>query len=122
MTDDALPVRNGVLWFALLGGPVAWTIHLLASYPLVPLACRLQTTLPLNLITAGTAALAAAAALTGALAWKRVRGVASREGREAPHRARFMAIVGAVLGTFFVYVILVEGLPPILQDPCVEGL
>lgn len=128
MTDAGLPTRDGTLWFALLGGPAAWTIHLLASYPLVLLACRLGTNLPLNLLTAATALLAAAAAAAGWRAWRKL-------GREGPPpagraidratlvgRARFMAVAGAILSVFFTYVILVEGLPPLLQDPCRRGL
>ena len=131
MTDAALPVRTGTLWFALLGGPAAWTIHLLASYPLVPLACSLQTTTPLNLVTAGTALLALAAGLTGWRAWRRLRSDRTAEGGtntadddilDARGRARFMAVAGSILAVFFTYVIVVEGLPPLLQDPCIDGL
>lgn len=124
MSRRAAPVRNGTLWFALLGGPLAWTAHLLTSYPLVPLACRLQTTLPLNLVTAATALLAASAAATGWLAWRRLpaSGGARDRVEDVGGRARFMAAAGAVLGVFFVYVIVVEGLPPLLQDPCIDGL
>jgi hypothetical protein len=50
------PVSNALLWFAFIGPPVFWTVHLLASYPLVSVACRLESTLPLNLITAAMAA------------------------------------------------------------------
>ena len=117
---DRVPVRTGALWFALLGGPLAWTAHLLASYPLVSLACRSGSTTHLNLITAATALLSAAAALTGWMAWRRLRVAEGAEGpdHETHRRAGFMAIAGAVLGTFFVYVIVVEGLPPVLMDPC----
>ena len=124
MTRRAAPVPNVMLWFALLGGPLAWTAHLLTSYPLVSLACRLQTTLPLNLITAATALLSAAAAATGWRAWRRLpaSGGARDRVEDAGGRARFMAAAGAVLGAFFVYVIVVEGLPPLLQDPCIGGV
>lgn len=130
MSEARLPVGNGVLWFALLGGPAAWTVHLLASYPLVPLACDLGTALPLHLLTLTTALASAAAAAAGGLAWRRLRReptpgagqAAEGDGDDATGRARFMAVAGGILATFFVYVILVEGLPPVLQDPCLQGL
>lgn len=105
-------VGDAALWFALLGGPAAWTAHLLSSYALVGLACRLQTTLPLHLVTGLTALVSAAAALTGWTAWRKA----------GDDRVRFMAGTGAALAAFFVYVILVEGLPPLLQPLCGEGL
>lgn len=120
--------RTGALWFALLGGPAAWTVHLLASYPLVPLACRLQTTLPLNLVTLCTALVSAAAAATGGVAWRRLRRVGAGDptvdrGGDIGGRALFMASAGAILGVFFLWVILVEGMPPILVgDPCIDGV
>jgi hypothetical protein len=116
------PAPRAALWFAFLGGPIAWSAHLLASYPMVSVACRMGTAAPLHAITAITAALAAASALAGLLAYRRVRdggqgGVGGGVG-DRYARARFMAIAGMVIGGFFTFVILVEGLPPALQDPC----
>jgi hypothetical protein len=120
-TRDEPPAPRAALWFAFLGGPVAWSAHLLASYPMVSVACAMGTSAPLHAITAITAALAAAAALTGFLAYRRVRrgGPAGAGDRYA--RARFMAIAGMVMAGFFTFVILVEGLPPALQDPCLRA-
>ncbi|HSH46317.1 MAG TPA: hypothetical protein VK966_10700 [Longimicrobiales bacterium] len=126
---DRPPVGRAALFFSLLGGPVAWTAHLLASYPLVPPSCEMGSTALLNVITAGTALLSAAAGAVGWWAYRRLKPVRDAE-REVPWPgddppfawARFMAVAGAVLGAFFAYVILVEGLPPILQDPCISDL
>lgn len=105
------------LWFALLGGPAAWTAHLLASYPLVPVACREGITWPLNVLTAATAAIALAAALTGWWAFRRAGGRAAFDSRPA-----FMALTGLLLSSLFTFAILLAGLPPILQDPCLNRL
>jgi hypothetical protein len=116
------PVSSAALWFALLGGPIAWSAHLLASYPLVSVACQIQTTAPLNLITAVTAAIAAAAGITGAVAYRRVRTSGPGGPGDTFARARFMALAGLMAGALFTFVILVEGLPPLLQDPCLRLL
>lgn len=116
------PASRGALWFAFLGGPIAWSAHLLASYPLVSVACRLQTTAPLHVVTVITATIATAAAATGWLAYRRVRtgGPAGPGDRFA--RARFMALGGLTLGALFTFVILVEGMPPVLHDPCLRDI
>lgn len=119
---------RAALWFTFLGGPLAWSAHLLTSFPLVPLACERGSTLHLNLVTAATLSVALAAAATGYLALRRLRsgarstpgpGAGDGEGsREAPRRALFMARVGLWTSLLFAFVIVVEGLPPILQNPC----
>jgi hypothetical protein len=116
------PISRAALWFAFLGGPIAWSAHLLSSYPLVSVACRMQTTMPLHAITVVTAAIAAGAAATGWIAHRRVRAGGPGGLGDAYGRARFMAIGGIVMGIFFTYVILIEGLPPILQDPCLRAI
>jgi len=125
-TPDAVrepPASRGALWFAFLGGPIAWSAHLLASYPLVSIACQLGSTTLLHAITAVTAAIAAAAALTGWLAYRRVRTGGPTAGpADRFARARFMAISGLALGILFTFVILVEGMPPMLHDPCLRHI
>jgi hypothetical protein len=105
---------RALLWFALFGGPVAWTAHLLSSYPLVPWACGTGSVLVLHGITAAMFLVAVGAAASGGLALRRYR-----VGDDlATHRARFMGRVGALLGILFALAILAEGLPPLLSDPC----
>ena len=107
-------MRRPVLWYAVLGGPLAWTAHLLSSYPLVPWACDAGSVLMLHAITAGAMAVALGAAVTGALALRRHP---AGEGVSAG-RARFMGRLGVLLGLLFAVAILAEGLPPLLSDPC----
>jgi hypothetical protein len=116
--------RLPVLWFALLGGPAAWTAHLLASYPLVLVSCRAGTTLILHSVTAATLIVAASASLAGWLEWRRLgEGAAPAGGEEAIRyrRARFMAVAGALLSGFFALVTLAEGVPVLFGDPCLRG-
>lgn len=135
MTVGPLPVvrpatRHDVplaaLWFALLGGPAAWTAHLLASYPLVPLACDTGSTAPLNILTVVTALIATAAAGTGWWAYRRARGAGAPDapgaGDASESRAGFMGLAGLLVALLFTFAIVIEGLPPLLVDPCIEGM
>jgi hypothetical protein len=116
------PKRMGLLWFALLGGPVAWSAHLLASYPLVPVACSVGTVTMLHAVTAATVLMAAASGMVGWRECRRLQGD-EPEGdlRIAHRRAYFMAVSGIWLGGFFAVVTLVEGLPVLFGDPCWRG-
>lgn len=116
------PVSRLALWFAFLGGPVAWTVRLLASYPLVSVACRMGTTAPLNLITAATAAVGIAAVFTGLIAYRRVRRGGAAGLGDAYARARFMALGGVLISSIFTYSILAEGMAVLLHDPCLRAL
>jgi hypothetical protein len=115
-------VPRALLWFAFLGGPVAWSARLLASYPLVSVACRMESTMPLNVVTAATAAVALAAAFTGWAAFRRVQTTAPDARTVAWNRARFMAIAGIMISALFTYAIIVEGVSALLHDPCLRSL
>jgi hypothetical protein len=116
------PVPRAALWFAFLGGPIAWSARLLSSYPMVPVACRLESTLPLNVITGLTALIASAAVVTGWVAYRRVRAGGPGGLGDAYARARFMAIAGVMISALFTYAILAEGLAPFLHDPCLRDI
>jgi hypothetical protein len=116
------PGRPALLWFALLGGPVAWSAHLLASYPLVRVACNANNEMILHSVTIVTVALAALAGFVGWREWHRLDREAESEAEALVlRRARFMALSGAVLGGFFAVVTIAEGLPVFFGDPCLRG-
>lgn len=116
------PVHPAALWFTFLGGPVAWTIRLLASYPLVPVACRLDTTAPLNLITGVTAIVGIAAAVTGWIAYRRLGDRGTDDPDPTLARVRFMALAGILISALFTYSILAEGMAVLLHDPCLRAI
>jgi hypothetical protein len=102
------------LWFAFLGAPIAWAIHLMAIYLLVPVACITGTTLALQVVNAGTLA---AAVLAGVVGWLHVRRPEG-DSERTRQRVRFMARAAIVFSVFFSLVIVAESLPSVLDDPC----
>lgn len=100
------------VWFAFLGGAVAWALRLGLAYPLVPLACHRDAMWPLYALSAVMAVLAGAAAWVG---WRRRDGgAASRTVR----RRRFLARAGMLLSLFFLAAIGVESATLATDDPC----
>lgn len=99
------PKRAAIVWFGVLGGGAAWLLHLLVSFWTVPFVCARDAEWILHAFTAGFAAIAGLA-VASALSARR-RGIG------------FPALSGILLSTFFLFLILFEGLPVLLQgDPC----
>ena len=104
---DAVSTRPS-LWFGLLAGPVAWTLHELLSYALVRFACANNTSLLLHVVTLGSLAIATAGAY-----------VALRAYGAAPHEeARFVAGAGVLVSALFIFTILMESIPNAVVSPC----
>lgn len=96
------------LGFGLLGGPVAWVAHIGASYLLLPIVCENRMEWFLHALTGVTAAVAAAALI---VAWRALRKTRGWHG--------FLALTGVLLAAFYLALIVIEGLPVLLQeDPC----
>jgi hypothetical protein len=106
------------VWFALLGGHVAWTLHLLVGYFLVSLSClpglrfRLFELngflLLIWLLTLATAVLACAATVTGWRDWR----------QEGTSWRGFVALTGMLLSGLFCATIVLQGVPLFFLAPC----
>ena len=107
------------LWFGILAGPLAWTVHLLLSYALLSLACSTGLGWILHAVTLLTAALTGWAGLVAHRAWQRHR-ADPRDGVRGPRSGwrRFMALAGVVMSALFFAAILLEGLPVAILSPC----
>lgn len=107
-----------LLWTGWLMGPLAWALHLMASYLLVPWVCSTGHYWSLHMVTLLTALLAAAGAL---IAWRQLRGAGRPAGHGKPYvrRVRFMAINGMIISGLSVLIILVEGLPTFILSACI---
>ncbi len=107
------------LWFTLLGGHAAWTLHLLLSYFLVSLAClpgpdfqlfgRGGYLLLIALLTVATTGLALGATIIGWHAWRR---------NGADNWPGFLAFVGMLLSGLFLATIIMQTAPLFFLDLC----
>jgi hypothetical protein len=120
-------------WFHLLGGPILWSAHFLASYASVEFACRARlpvldsTVFGLSVLSwsvlAFTLAATLAAVYVGRAAyrsWHRLK--KSRKTTEPDtwelESGRFMALSGMALSALFALTILLGGLPALVLGPC----
>lgn len=108
---DPIPIRNGALWFAALGSPIAWAVHLVVIYPLVPVACRAGGTLSIWIVSFACAAIAVA---SGAVAFRH----RNHRGGAEEERARFMARAGLAASVLFLAIIVAETVPVLFASPC----
>jgi hypothetical protein len=102
---------NVALWVVLLAGPLAWTMHELASYMLVKVACESGVGWLLH----GLTLLALALATAGFLIAARVQRYRFGTPRSTPD---VLATVGALGSVLFAFAIVMEGLPNTLVSPC----
>jgi len=129
-----------LLWFAVLGGAVAWSAHLLVGWGLEEIACSPASASPDVLgvsltvwIGAATAVLAAVTVAAGLLAYRfwRQAGAAPPDALVEPGagdpepeervrggRAGFMALFGLAADALFLLIIVYGGVSLLLLRPC----
>lgn len=115
MPGDVRTVSLGrllALWSGWAIGPIAWGIHLMASYLLVKPACDADRVWMLHGMTLATALMA----LTGVtISWQQGRVLAFA----SPARNTcLLAIGGMLISAYSVLIIVVEGLPNFIVSPC----
>jgi putative membrane protein len=123
-------LRSWVLWYGVLGGTVAWIAHLGASYAVVPWVCQTGGEWVLHALTVVMAVVAATATAAAAWTWRRahrpIRAVEGDdgEGTEVPvvpaQLQGFLGLFGAFLSGFFLVLIVVEGLPALIDGSTCE--
>lgn len=129
--SEAISEREGrgsfLLWFGVLGSPLAWAGHLVGNYSLEEwFACSPATedkgkilglsvdTVSLLLNTA-MAAIALASGLVAYSCWRKLR---NKTGDERVDRARWMAFAGIVECALFLGIILLGYLPTFTLGTC----
>jgi cytochrome c oxidase assembly factor CtaG len=102
---------------AFLGPAVAWAIHLVVIYPLVPVACTSGSRTSLVVVTVGLVAVALACGVYG---WLH-RGLGRHaDASVAERRAGFLARAAVPMSVVFVAATLAESAPIVTDDPCLE--
>ena len=127
-TDDAATPSLPALLAALLGAPVAWTLHLLVAYVLVALDCATSWAGGRVAVAALTVVTLGAAVASGVLArrlWVRAREVDrptddawdARMG-ERTARVSFLMVVGLANAVLFGIGIAYQAVPVLLVPVC----
>ena len=96
------------LWFSLLAGPTAWTLHELASYVLVKLECASGLGFVLHVATLGALALAGAGAYVAVGAYA----------TDSDAERKFLAGTSLLIDGLFTFAILMEWIPATVVSPC----
>ena len=118
------------LWFGVLGGPIAWTVHEVAAWLFVELSCveghdsllglSLTTVVVLSTVIPLAVAVLSWIVAVGAIRSLR-RVLAGRDPGETPRRlprARFMAQVGAWMAGLSILMILYDAAAVATFPPC----
>jgi hypothetical protein len=103
----------------LVGGGVAWTLHLFAGYFLVSVGCpRAWPALGwwIAAATALTATAAIGVGVSGLRAWRRSR--PGENDADAEEARRLVFAVGGLLAALFTVAILLAGLAAVVLPPC----
>lgn len=125
-----------VLWFGILAGPIAWSLHLNVSYFIASLPCNTTfggssiAGIPVVDVVLALVGLALALVILAAAhgAWEGRRAIAqipseggTRTDRDVPDpwsRAGFMSLIGLTLSALFLVAILVASVTLFYLHPC----
>jgi hypothetical protein len=110
--------RDGLLWFAVLAGPLAWALTEQLSYMLAPTACWTGRQILLYLVPLGTLLIVLAGALIARSPEKGKPEGSTAEGLPEDSRVRFMAAAGFWLCLAFALAILAESVPTLVLRVC----
>jgi hypothetical protein len=118
------------IWFGLGAGAILWSVHLVASYALVGIACERGLLLnvawqgmdavrwTLVVFTLIAAAIVLYAALLSYANWRHLSPGAQTNGDQPAGRFRFMALTGALLNLLFLASILLSLVPSLFLPLC----
>jgi hypothetical protein len=115
--------RVGRIVFALLGGALAWSLHLLGSYALVAIGCVARWGSTIAIVAVGTAVLAGLAVWSTLVAWREWRRTGGdmawdRGLSEPPGWYSWLMTVGVLLGVTSTFTILLEGFGTLMLPLC----
>ncbi|MEU0151328.1 hypothetical protein [Micromonospora fulviviridis] len=117
-----------LLWYAVLGGAVAWAVHLLAGWGVNELACaggreRIGA-VPLRTVIAVAVVLPALATvgalLAAALVWRRTAHPPDGMDERPVGRSRMLAVVAIWSNLLFLTIIVLGGVALLVFPPCLR--
>ena len=121
---------------AVVGAPLAWTLHLAASYVMVAVWCASEWGGLGIAVGVATLVCAALAVMSGATAyglWREGQAMLRRDAEpgkpegwdsrmgERGARGAFLAAMSLGSALLFAFLILLQGLPPLFTPPCWAG-
>ncbi len=130
-------VRGRSLAIALLGGPLAWTMHLFAVYLVLALWCSTGWSGRIIAVIVTTILALLVALWSGVVArglWRQGKEEALRDAEPGTHetwdarlgergaRGLFIAVLAMFMAALFAFLILVQGVSPILSPECQAGV
>ncbi|MFU8871780.1 hypothetical protein [Micromonospora sp. SL4-19] len=126
--DSRTRLAGGLLlWYGVLGGAVAWAVHLLAAWSMDELVCATGSqsisVLPLwqavGLAVVVPGLVAVGSLVVAALAWRRTAAAqaAGTTGR-AYDRSRMLAVLGVWANLLFIAIIVLGGIAVLVFPPC----
>lgn len=122
---------------AVVGAPLAWTLHLMASYVMVAAWCAAEwggLRMALAITTLVCAALAAGSGLAAVALWRDGQAMLRRDAEpgdpegwssrmgERGARISFLAAMSIGAALLFAFLILLQGLPPLFTPACWAGV
>ena len=115
-----------LLWFAVLGGAISWTVHAIAAWSIDELACAagrdelagVPLIAAVGLAVAIPAVGAAAALAVSWLAWQRTRPDGPAGADRSVDRAHLLAIIGLWLNLLSLTIIILGGVATLVLPPC----
>jgi hypothetical protein len=114
------PRHHVRLWLALLTGPVAWMIGLVAKYAVVPFACGSTNTWSLHAISIATLIITLIAGFVGWQVWQRAGREWPSESATPMARTRFMAVMALMSSALFALAIVAQWLSSAYLNPCMS--
>jgi hypothetical protein len=115
-----------LMWFGVLGAPLAWTVQHVAGYALTEATCNVAGRAGWNVhmdawvivVSAAAAATAVAAGVASVVTYLATRDA----GDELPRsRIKFLAIIGMTITPLFLAMIVMSGLGSVLLVQCRQG-
>ena len=128
-TSDAAPGRReaargphvpslAAQWAGLLLAPAVFFAHLQGAYVLVPRACRYHADVWLHVVGVASVLLAGFGTAVAWHVWSAAGRHASTESGGVVGRARFLGLMGAVMGTLFVLLLAAQWVAVFVISPC----